>query len=431
MYKSTLIAGLVTAGAAFAADTPTYYKDVQPIVANRCQGCHRSGEIGPMAFSSYQETRPWAKAIKQAVATKKMPPWFADANHGKFENDSSLTQPEINTLVAWADGGAPEGNAADAKPARKFVDGWNIPTPDFVAGMEKPFPVPAGAKVDYQYIVIPLNLTEDKWVQMVEARPSDRTVVHHLVVFIREKNSKWLREAEPYVPHVPNRSGRERRIDVGGGGNEILHIYTPGNLPDVYKPGQARLIPAGSDLVFQMHYTSTKKSTEDQTKIGIVWAKEAPKERIITAAIGNDNFVIPPGVENFEVPGTMSVPNDAKLLSFFPHMHLRGKGFQYEAVKPGEQQGETLLKVNKYDFNWQLTYKLSEPMPLKPGMRLRAVGVFDNSPNNPYNPDPKAEVRWGEQSWEEMMYGFIDLSIDARHDRRSWIQRKPLGSDEE
>jgi hypothetical protein len=430
--KTFLIAALVTAStAAFSANTPTYYKDVQPIVANRCQGCHRAGEIGPMAFTSFQDTRPWAKAIKQAVATKKMPPWFADAKHGKFSNDSSLTQPEIDTLAAWADGGAPEGNAADAKPARKFVDGWNIPTPDLVVGMKKPFPVPAGSKVDYQYIVIPLDLTEDKWVQMVEARPSDRSVVHHLVVFVRDKNSKWLREAEPYVPHVPNRTGRERRIDVGGGGNEILHIYTPGNIPDIYQPGQARLIPAGSDLVFQMHYTSTKKSTEDSTQIGMVWAKEPPKERIFTATVGNDGFVIPPGVESHVVSGTTTIPNDAKLLSFFPHMHLRGKAFEYGLIAPGTEQPETLLKVNKYDFNWQLTYKLSEPLILKPGTRLRAVGTFDNSPNNPYNPDPKAEVRWGEQSWEEMMYGFFDLAIDARHDRRSWAQRKPLGSDEE
>ena len=407
-----------------AAEKPTFYKDVEPIMMNRCQECHRAGEIGPMPLMSYQDVRPWAKAIKASVSTKKMPPWFADPNHGKFSNDRSMSQTEIDTVTAWVDAGAPEGEQSDKRAPRTFVDGWNIPTPDLVVGMTKPFPVPAGSKIDYQYVVIPTGLTEDKWVNMVEARPSDRSVVHHIVVFIRDPKSKWLREAEPGVPYIPNRTGKERRVDVGGGGNEILHIYTPGNLPDIWKPTQAKLLPAGSDLVFQMHYTSTKKDTADMTRIGMVYSKQAPDERIMTLTAGNDGFAIPPGADNHRVAGTWTFRNDATLMSFFPHMHLRGKAFEMNFIN--EDQKETVLKVNKYDFNWQLTYKLEKPMLMKAGMKLEAVGYFDNSANNPYNPDPKATVEWGEQSWEEMMYGFFDVAIDARHDRNSWFQRKQL-----
>jgi hypothetical protein len=248
--------------------------------------------------------------------------------------------------------------------------------------------------------------------------------VHHAVIFIRDPKSKWLREAQPYVPYVPDRKGSARRIDVGGGGNEILHTYTPGNLPDIWKPNQAKLIPAGADLVMQMHYTSTKKDSEDMTKIGMVFAKQAPEQRIMSLIAGDEAFVIPPGDPNYRVSGSFTIPNDATLLSFFPHMHLRGKAFEYYLVD-GEKR-EPMLKVNKYDFNWQLTYQLEKPLDMKRGMKIEVVGVFDNSPNNKYNPDPKAEVRWGEQSWEEMVYGFFDVAVDARHDRRSWFQRKPL-----
>ena len=423
--RSVLALGLLTISA-FAApnSAPTYYGGVETIVMDHCQGCHRPGEIGPMSFLTYSDIRPYAKAIKATVASRRMPPWFADSKVGHFSNDRSLTQQEIDTITAWVDAGAPMGNPSAKKAPKEWVEGWNIPKPDVVLGMNKPFPVPAGSKIDYQYVVIPTNFTEDKWVNMVEARPSDRSVVHHVVVFIRDPKSKWLREAEPYVPYVPNRTGKDRRLDVGGGGNEILHTYTPGNLPDVWKPNQAKLIPAGADLVFQLHYTSTKKDTADQTKVGLVFAKQAPEQRIMTLIAGDESFVIPPGEPAYQAKGTLTIPNDATLLNFFPHMHLRGKAFDYNLID-GESK-EPLLKVNKYDFNWQLTYHLAQPMALKRGQKIEVIGTFDNSANNPWNPDPKAEVRWGEQSWEEMVYGFFDIAVDARYDRRSWAQRKPL-----
>jgi len=402
----------------------TYYADVEPILMERCQACHRSGEIGPMPLMNFEQVRPWAKAIKNSVSTRKMPPWFAEAGVGHFKNDRSMTPEEIATIGAWVDSGAPAGDAKQKRAAKEFVEGWNIPKPDFVIGMQKPFPVPANSKIDYQYVVLPTGFTEDKWINMVEARPSDRSVVHHAVIFIRDPKSKWLREAQPYVPFVPDRKGSDRRLDVGGGGNEILHTYTPGNLPDVWKPNQAKLIPAGADLVMQMHYTSNKTDAEDLTRIGLVLAKQEPEQRIMTLIAGNDNFVIPPGAADHKVTGGITFPNDATLLTFFPHMHLRGKAFEYYLVD-GDKT-EPMLKVNHYDFNWQLTYQLEKPLEMKRGMKIQIVGVFDNSPNNRFNPDPKAEVKWGEQSWEEMAYGFFDIAVDARYDRRSWFMRKPL-----
>jgi hypothetical protein len=404
------------------AAKPTFYKDVLPILQNRCQECHRAGEIAPTSFVTFNETRPWAKAIREAVLSKKMPPWFADPAHGKWKNDRSLSQQEIETLVAWVDSGAAEGSAEEGPPPKQWTTGWGINKPDAVFEMPNAFDVPAKAKVDYQYVVVPTNFTEDKWVQMVEARPSARTVVHHAVVFIREPGNPWLRgEAETGIPYVPPRQTAEGkpREDIGGLGSDILTVYTPGNLPDMFKPGQAKLIKAGSDLVFQMHYTSSGKAASDKTSVGIVFAKELPKERVITISPTNSRFVIPPGDPNYRVPLQYKFANEGTMLSFFPHMHLRGKAFDYK-FKPTGGAEEILLRVPNYNFNWQLTYRLESPVRVKPGDVVEIAGYFDNSANNPYNPDPKSEVRWGEQSWEEMVVGFIDLAVSPDLDRRSF-----------
>jgi hypothetical protein len=403
---------LLLSASAFAASDPTFYKDVVPILQARCQECHRPGDIGRMPLLTYKETRPWAAAIKQSVLTRKMPPWFADPHYGKFANDRSLTKEEIDTLTAWADRGAKEGNPKDAPAPRRFEEGWNIPKPDLVLQMAEPFQIPAEGTIDYHYVVLPTKFTEDKWVRMSETRPTDRSVVHHMVIFVRDPQSQWLRgEAEPGVPFVPPKtSGRN---DVGGGGNEILTVYTPGMIPDELKPNQARLIKAGSDLVLQIHYTTNGKATQDQTKIGLIFAKEPPTERVMSVPLSNSRFAITPGDSNYEVQARGRPINAAKVVSFFPHMHLRGKDFEYRVVYPsGESQ--TLLRVPKYDFSWQLAYKPDEDIPIPAGSHFECTAHFDNSPNNPYNPDPKATVHFGEQSWEEMMVGFMDLAVDAR-----------------
>lgn len=408
-----------------AAPAVTFHKHVEPILQSSCQECHRPGEIGPMPLLTYEQTRPWAKAIKAAVLQAKMPPWPADPDYGKFANDRSLTKAQIDTLVAWADSGAAEGDRADAPKPRTWVDGWNIPKPDHVVEMPQPFEMPAEGTVEYQYIVVPTGFTEDKWVQMVEIRPSDRTVVHHAVIFIREPGSRWLAGAQPGVPYVPKVSGPGQRFgNTQGAGNDVLTIYTPGMVPGVWQPGQAKQIKAGSDLVFQMHYTASGKAAKDQTRIGLVFAKEPPRERIITIGALNNQFTIPAGASSFKAEARAPVMNPMKMLSLFPHMHLRGKAFQYDIVYP-DGQSETILKVKNWSLNWQLSYQLAKPIELQPGTKIRATAWWDNSPNNPANPDPTMDVKWGEQSWEEMLVGFFDVAVDPKITNRTIYSKRP------
>lgn len=423
MFKQVVLSAVVLCLVASAAPEVTFHKNVEPILQKSCQECHRPGEIGPMPLLTFEQARPWAKAIKGAVLQNKMPPWPADPHYGKFSNDRSLTKQEIDTLVAWAD--APiEGNKADAPKSRTWVDGWNISKPDAVIQMPNAFDMPASGEVEYQYIVVPTGFTEDKWVNAVEIRPSDRTVVHHAVIFVREPGNKWLTDAKPGVPYIPTVSnGQQRFLNTQGQGNDVLTIYTPGMVPDVWKPGQAKQIKAGSDLIFQMHYTASGKPGRDQTRIGLVFSKEAPKERIITLGALNNRFTIPAGDANFKAEAIAPIMNQMTMLSLFPHLHLRGRAFQYDIIYPtGESQ--TLLKVTDWSLNWQLSYKLEKPIELSPGTKIKATAWWDNSANNPANPDPKKDVTWGEQSWEEMLIGFFDVAVDPKITNRNVFSRK-------
>lgn len=417
-----LALGCATTWAATIPPQVTFYKDVLPILQNRCQECHRKGEIAPFPMITYNETRPWAKAIKSSVLSKKMPPWFADSQYGHFSNDRSLSQQEIDTLVAWADGGAREGNSKDAPKPHEWIDGWNIRKPDLVIGMKEPFHIGAKEEVPYQYVIMPTEFKEDKWVQMAEARPSNRGIVHHIVVFIRQPENKWLRDQPVGVPFVPPGGGKDFN-NTSGGGSDILMIYTPGMIPEIWRPGLAKKIPAGSDLVLQIHYTADGKDSEDWSKVGLVFAKEKPAERAMTFGSYNLTFKIPPGDANYKVDGMKNTfPNGVEILSFFPHMHVRGKSFEYRAVYP-DGRAETLLRVPKYDFFWQLDYKLAQPLKLPPGARIECTAWYDNSPNNPANPDPKSLVSWGEQSWEEMMIGFYDIVLPADMNLRDLFKK--------
>lgn len=403
-----------------AAPDVTFHKDVEPIVQKHCQECHRPGEIAPFSLLSYADARPWAKAIRADLLTKKMPPWFADPQVGHFANDRSLTAEEVSKVVAWVDGGAKEGSLKDAPKALAFTDGWNIPKPDVVLSMNEPFRLPAKGDVPYQYVVLPTKFTEDKWVQMAEARPSDRTVVHHVVIFIRDPESKWLRDAKTNVPFVPTGGDFQ---NISGGGSDILMIYTPGKVPEIWRPGLGKMIKAGSDLVLQIHYTTNGKDTEDHTQVGLVFAKEKPTERALTIGGYNLGFKIPPQDPDYKVVAKNSFPNGATILNFFPHMHLRGKSFEYTLVYP-DGHSELLMRVPKYDFFWQLDYQLAKPLTIPPGSQIVCTASFDNSPNNPKNPDPTATVRFGEQSWEEMMIGFYDVQIPADMSLRDFFTPK-------
>lgn len=436
--------GFVCAGMAMAASTTspqaTFYKDVLPVVQKNCQSCHRPGEAAPMSFLTYNETRPWAKAIKAAVLTKKMPPWFADPHYGKFSNDRSLSQSDIETLVAWADSGAKAGDPKTAPKPVEWVQGWRIGKPDMVIEMPNAFEVPASGTVDYQYIVIPLNFTEDKYVQVAEARPGNPALVHHIIAFIREPGSPWMRDAKPGVPFVPKGykrtedltpEQRRRAANSGGGfGGDFLAGYAPGTVPFVMRPGEAKLVKAGSDVVLQMHYTATGKAGSDQSRIGLIFSKEKPTSRVLTLAAGTSDFAIPAGDNNYEVNAKLKLQHDVLLTSMLPHMHFRGKSFEYRVVYPTGET-ETLLSVPKYDFNWQLTYELVQPKLLPKGTVIECTAHYDNSANNKYNPDPTKAVYFGEQTWEEMMFGFFDVSVPldvTAMDIMRPPQRKPAAS---
>lgn len=405
--------GLACAALVAAAPNsePTFYKDVLPILQKNCQSCHRPGEAGPMSFLNYESTRPAAKAIKAAVLTKKMPPWFADPKYGHFENDRTLADADVKTLVSWVDTGAKAGNAKDAPKPVSWVEGWNIPKPDVILQMPTAFKIPATGTVDYHYVIIPTGFTEDKYVQFAESRPTDREHTHHILSFLREPGSKWLAGSPVGVAFVPSREGGGE----GGGANigDSLGGYAPGTVPNVLRPGQAILIKAGSDLVLQLHYTADGKPGEDRSAVGLVFAKEKPTERLVMLSAQQNRFAIPPNDPNYQVSAKVTLQADSKLMSLLPHMHLRGKDMTFIATYPDGRK-ETLLSVPNYSFSWQLSYYLSNPQVLPKGTTIEAIAHFDNSKNNPYNPDPTKEVHFGEQSWDEMMFGFFTVAVDPK-----------------
>jgi hypothetical protein len=440
MLLRPMLLGACAAFLSFAGSVPagvTFDKDVLPIMQKRCQSCHRPGEVAPMSFLTYKDARPWAKSIREAVLTRKMPPWFADPHFGNFANDRSLSQAEMNTLVAWVDGGAIEGDAKDAPAPVAWTDGWTIGKPDAVFEMPHDFDVPAKGTIEYQYVVIPSGFTKDTWIQAAEARPGNRALVHHIIAFVREPGSKWLSEAKPGIPFVPEQkkddekkdnAKKEEEPDDSAASPELLIGFAPGLVPMTLPPGQAKLVKAGSDFVLQLHYTATGKAGTDRSRIGVIFSKEPPKERIFTANATNSKFVIPPGDPAFKVTSSITIQAPARLVDLMPHMHYRGKDFEYRLVYPtGETQ--TVLRVPNYDFNWQLFYYLADPLVLPKGTRIDCTAHFDNSPNNRYNPDPKAEVRWGDQTWEEMMIGWFDVAVDAGKDPADVFREKKKGED--
>ncbi len=404
------------------APAPTFYKDVLPVLQDHCQSCHRPGEVAPMPLVTYEQTRPWASAIAHEVQMKMMPPWFADSRYGRFANDPSLTEQQISTISAWAAADAPAGNLVDVPPAKEWAKGWNIAQPDLVVRMPKSVQIPARGEVEYTYEIVPTHFTEDRWVQMSEFRPGSPAHVHHAVVYIRPPDSPWLRHAPigaPFTASTLKDSLEQRQAHETT--SDLLLVYAPGSSPDQWPDGMAKFVPAGSDLVFQMHYTTNGTAVEDQTGVGIVFAKTPPQQRVITLQLNNHALIIPPGADDFRVEVQGTLPNDATLLSLFPHMHLRGKRFEYDIVHD-DGSVEVLLRVN-YHFHWQLSYRLAEPRLLKAGTKLRAIAWYDNSKNNPHNPDPTKTVTWGDQTSDEMMVGFFDVAVPAGMDKWKFFER--------
>jgi hypothetical protein len=369
-----------------------------------------------MSFLTYESTRPYAKAIKNAVITKKMPPWFADSAQNHFLNDKRLNDADIKTLVSWVDGGAVEGDVKDKPAPVQWTDGWNI-KPDVVFEMQKPYRVQAKGTIEYTYFVIPTNFKEDRWIIDGEIRAGNRRVVHHASVHVRPPGSLWMKDAKPGEPYVPPKAAEQKEnlpapVDPRFTVNEWLLGYVPGVHAEYFDLNHkaAKLLPAGSDLVFEMHYTANGTETEDQTKVGFVFAKEPPKERLVTLPLAGMNFSIPPGDANYGATTMGRFDQPVQLIYSQPHMHLRGKDMDVKLFYPtGEQQ--ILVSVPHYDFNWQMIYYEQKPLSIPKGTRMELVAHWDNSPNNKYNPDPKATVRWGDQSWDEMLFAWVGVVV--------------------
>jgi Copper type II ascorbate-dependent monooxygenase, C-terminal domain len=396
-----------------ATDTPTFTKDVAPILYKNCAGCHRPDEIAPMSLLTYKDARPWAKSIREKVSEGLMPPWQSNDPHGTFSNDRRLTEVEKATLLKWVDSGAPEGNPKDLPPQPKFADGWLIGKPDVVISMTKPYSVPANGTIAYQYFSVPTNFTEDKWVQAIEVRPGARRVVHHILVFTRPPKGSAPPEAAafmPVVPKMPMMPGG-RGAQIGGGLGTLIATTAPGTNGMVFDPGDAVKIPAGSALVFQVHYTASGKAAEDQSSVGIIFAKQPPEREIHNSAFVNLLLRVPPGDSDQPIDSAIEFTEDAHITALFPHTHLRGKSWQYRLIYP-DGRSKVVLSVPHYDFNWQTYYLYSKPLAVPKGSRLEATAVYDNSVNNLSNPDPKIEVHWGEQTWQEMQYTGITYYVD-------------------
>jgi len=391
----------------------TFNKDVLPILQKNCQSCHRPGEIAPMSFLSYSDARPWAKAMKQAVVTRQMPPWFADPAYGHFENDKRLSESEIKTISAWADGGAPEGDAKDRPAPITFQDGWNI-KPDMIVEMPKDFNVPATGTVNYQNFLVKVNFPEDVWVVAAEMRPGNPQVLHHGRVIVRPPGSEFMKDA---IPGEAYETGS--LVMAKQDAPDTLGKFNPGlGAQDFGLFGSAKFVPKGSDLVFNMHYTAVGKATTDRSRVGLVFAKNPPNLRyFMHNGPTGANLAIPPRDGNAEVVSEMTTTVDMKLAYLQPHMHLRGKDYELRLVFPSGKT-ETVFKA-KWDFNWQLGYDLKDPIALPKGTRIIGVAHYDNSSNNKYNPDPAKLVVWGDQNWEEMQNCFIGVLIDPKIDPRT------------
>jgi len=423
LWRLLLLATPLLAETTWAKST---WKEVQPILERRCVQCHQKGEVAPMAFTSYAETRPFAKAIRQAVARQSMPPWHAAPGAHSFRNDRSLTAVETATLAAWVEAGAPRGSAPDSSAPASGPRNWKLGQPDRVVQVPG-FAVPASGQLPYSFLIIPLHLKEDTWLRAAEFRIDQRQVVHHINAFIRPPGSSYLAGFpvnEVFTPTPAQRSKRhvhERVFDR----RQLVLGYEPGYEPMPWLEDGAKLIPAGSDLIFEMHYNPSGAPAVDRSEFALYFAPAAPRHRVVAIDTLRDlDFVIPPHTNGFVSQAAMTLARPARLLSVQPHMHVRGKQMTVRAVYP-DGRAETVLAVPKYDFNWQTTYVLAKPLDLPQGTRLESTAGFDNSANNRFNPDPAASVRWGDQTTEEMHIAFLELVIEAKGDPEKLFSSLP------
>jgi hypothetical protein len=425
---STVTIGAPQQAAPSSAAAPTFSADVAPIMYAKCVTCHRPGEVAPMSLITFTDVRPWASSIRDKVASRVMPPWHADRQYGTFRNEQSLTQPEIDTIVKWVNAGAPEGNPSRLPALPKFPEGWQIGTPDAVFEMPTAYQIPAKGEIEYQYFEVPTNFTEDRWMQAGEVRAGDRAHVHHIIVYVKEPNptprpaimtNRAIASAVPVAPVAPPapRPAAQPRAaaqsPVARTGDQMLVNWAVGEDAPVFLPGMAKRIPKGTSLVFQVHYTTNGTPGTDTSRLGLIFAKEPPKREVRTGMILNPIFAIPPGAANHEIQAEGTFTEDVNVWSLHPHMHLRGKDMTYTATYP-DGRSEIVLRVPKFDFGWQTDYWLAKPLVLPKGSKLHVSAHYDNSTANRANPDPTATVRWGDQTWEEMMIGFFTYTVEGK-----------------
>jgi peroxiredoxin len=380
-----------------ATGTVTYTDHIAPLFNKRCVECHRAGDIGPFSLTSYEEAVGWAPMIEEVIDQGRMPPWHANPSHGHFADERRLSDDEKTLIREWVAGGAPAGDLAKAPKPPEFVSGWQMSRqPDLIVKMRpQPFDVPATGEVRYQFFLVDPGFTEDKWVEASEVLPGNRAVVHHILVFARGG--------------VGGERAEQLREGAGGG---FLSAFVPGLRAKPFPTGMAKRIPAGSKIIFQVHYTPNGAKQLDNSQLGL-WFTDAKNvtHEVKTIANATRRLEIPPYDSNYKAEATFGpLPVDGLLLSLAPHMHLRGKDFHYDLMLPDGMK-KTLLDVPHYDFNWQTTYRLAEPLMVPRGTRMHSVAHYDNSADNLSNPDPSKTIRWGDQTWDEMMIGYFDIAI--------------------
>ena len=402
-----------------ATGVPTFAKDVAPILYKNCSECHRPGQIAPMSLLTYEEVRPWAKSIRDEVSDGTMPPWHADAPHGSFLNERRLSAADKETITKWANGGAPKGDDKDLPKVPAFTEGWTVGKPDVVFEMEKPYELPAEGTIQYEYFYIPTSFTEPKWVKSIEVRPSNREVVHHVLVYYRAQPDMQRTNVLRFSPSArtpgdrPEGAAQAPPAEAAGirlsparrdlPPRRLLATYAPGTEAQIAPAGTAFRLEPGGVIELQMHYTTKGEKASDQTKVGMIFATEPSPAEVRPSQFINGSFTLPAGADNVAVDADVEFLQDATVWGLFPHTHLRGKKWEYKMILP-DGTTKTILSVPNYDFNWQTYYMFKEPLKVVKGTKIVSTAWYDNSAGNKSNPDPKVDVKWGDQTWEEMQY---------------------------
>lgn len=426
-----LLAGVVSVQPkSLAARTaePTFAEDVAPILYKNCTSCHHPGGLGPFSLIEYDSAKANVREIRDAVASAQMPPWHAEGAHGVFLNDRRLTELEKSTILRWIDAGALPGNLKNLPPRPQYPTKWEIGKPDAVVPMPSDFVVPASGTIEYQYFEAPVNITEDKWVEAIEILPGAREVVHHVLVYARVPESPTaapaarpagaapqrpvlVRNRQHGIPDDPpradNRNAPPRQMGA------LIGTTAPGTNVLVFPKGTALRLRAGTVLTFQMHYTAHGHETKDRTSVGFRFAKEMPDEEMLATAFFNGSFTLPAGAKNVEVPAEVGAGQPIKVWALFPHTHVRGTRWEYKLQQP-DGSSTMILDVPRYDFNWQTYYMFATPLDMPAGSKIISRAWYDNSASNKSNPDASKDVKWGDQTWEEMQYSGMLYTIPSR-----------------